>query len=213
MSQTEQPIIRPMEPGDLRQVAELHRAVFGDHFLGHMTRGFLERFYRQFLEQPEAYTTVAQADGRVVGFVVGTARPDDLFRRFYRRHFCAVALSVTCRALVDPFVRRHLRQRLQHAWFAVRSFLGRAAPRGPGAPSQTPTRLLSICLAPEHRGSGVAARMVEHFCGQLRAGGICRVGLSVHATNHRAIAFYEKTGWQRERTEPESVYFFRPTED
>jgi ribosomal protein S18 acetylase RimI-like enzyme len=56
-------------------------------------------------------------------------------------------------------------------------------------------RLLSIAVHPDFQGSGAAKAVADAFEAGVRANGHDRIGLSVHADNPRAIAFYLKTGW------------------
>ena len=47
-----------------------------------------------------------------------------------------------------------------------------------------------LAVAPERRGSGFAATMLEEAISQLRAAGVLRFELMVEADNPRGVAFY-----------------------
>jgi len=57
-----------------------------------------------------------------------------------------------------------------------------------------------LAVAPERRGSGFAATMLEEAISQLRAAGVLRFELMVEADNPRGVAFYRKLGFQHEGT-------------
>jgi ribosomal protein S18 acetylase RimI-like enzyme len=206
---------RELAVADLPAVANLHREVFADHFLGHMGSRFLELFYGEFVSRPGNYGLVAVADGKVVGAVIGSTEAGRLFSDFYRRHFLRLGVTFAGRFVRDGYVRRHTRQRLGHVGMAIRSRLGlgrRKAPAAPGASASagSPTaRLLSIGVASSHRGTGIAAELAARFCARLAEDGVDRVGLSVRNDNPRAIAFYEKTGWKLEKSTSSSISFWR----
>jgi ribosomal protein S18 acetylase RimI-like enzyme len=55
-----------------------------------------------------------------------------------------------------------------------------------------------LAVAPERRGSGFAAAMLEEAISRLHAAGVLRFELMVEADNPRGIAFYRKLGFGRE---------------
>ena len=58
--------------------------------------------------------------------------------------------------------------------------------------------MLGIGLLAEHRGKGLGERLARAALDAARAIGIERVELGVYATNERAIALYERLGFERE---------------
>lgn len=210
--------IRALALEDVVQVARLHGRVFPDYFLSHLGPRFLERFYGMFVDQPGHYGIVAVTPEQVVGFVVGTGNATALYRRFYRRHMLALIPIVAGRLLADGYIRRHIAARASHIGRALRALVQRSDP-APTVPSSSQAdgspaaRLLSIGVAPECRGRGVAERMVVAFCERMRHDGIHTVGLTVRRDNARAIAFYRKSGWIEEAGGEATLRFFRPTQD
>lgn len=209
--------VREVTIEDVPSIATLHQQVFPDYFLAHMGQSFLERFYREFVDFPENYGCVALYNNDVIGFVVGTSNPAKLYSHFYRRNFFSLAWIVTGRLLIDPFVRNNIAARMVHLRFALRSLPGFSrrhdVAQTPGAPSIATARLLSIGVDSQVRGSGVADRMVRYFCEQLQRNSITVVGLSVRTNNHRAIAFYERTGWKREYATETAFHFLRSVDE
>jgi len=207
--------VRWMRSDDVAGAALLHRIAFPDYFLTHMGQGFLERFYSEFVDRSSNYGFVAIGDEKLVGSVVGTLDSGRFFSRFYRRHFLSLALTLAGRVIVDPYIRRNLVSRMAHVRQALSSRFTRRQRTDPAidpsAAGQVPARLLSIGVHPEKRGSGLAEQLVDSYCEALWQDGLERVGLSVRPENQRAIAFYEKTGWQRVGASAASVQYTRST--
>ena len=208
-------VVRSMRADDIAEVAMLHRLVFPDYFLSHMGQRFVERFYAEFVDRGTNYGFVAISDGELVGAVVGTVDSGGFYNRFYRHHFLDLALTLAGRVIVDPYIRRNLSSRMAHVRQAIRSVVARHRQSSPASapphPDQVPARLLSIGVDPEKRGSGLAEQLVARYCEALWKDGQGRVGLSVRPENQRAIAFYEKTGWQRSGASAGTVQYTRST--
>lgn len=58
----------------------------------------------------------------------------------------------------------------------------------------------TLAVAPMHKGSGLALRMVNGAIERLAAQGVRRVELMLEADNPRALAFYRKLGFVHEGT-------------
>jgi ribosomal protein S18 acetylase RimI-like enzyme len=54
-----------------------------------------------------------------------------------------------------------------------------------------------LIVAPEHRGTGLATRLVNACLDKLEAEGIRKSHIDVLTTNAAVIAFWEKIGWHR----------------
>src|SRR5207249_1846065 len=179
--------VRTMVAGDVAAVASLHRRVFSDYFLAHLGDRFVRRYYREFVDRSGNFGFVATNADTLIGFVVGTVDSAALYRRFYRRNFWRLATIALRRFLADPFVRRNVVARMSHIGCALRSVFvptaGETRVRPAAGRSSVPARLLSIGLAPECRGRGVADELVRHFCERLSQEGFDSVGLSVRVDN------------------------------
>ena len=207
--------VRELESKDVIAAARLHRIVFHDYFLTHMGQGFLERFYSEFVDRDGNYGYVAIWGKELAGSVIGTLDYQRCFNRFYRRHFPWLALTVVGRLIVDPYIRRHLASRMAHVRQALHSVAARrqqvsVAAELPAA-DQAPAHLLSIGVHPDQWGSGLAEQLVDRYCDALWEDGWERVSLSVRPENARAIAFYEKTGWQQIASSPSALQYSRST--
>ena len=207
--------VRELESKDVPGAARLHRIVFPEYFLTHMGQGFVERFYSEFVNRNGNYGYVAICGNEVVGAVIGTLDYQRCFTQFYRRHFPRLALTLVGLLIMDPYIRRHLAGRTGHVRQALHSFAARRQQTSvleeSLAADGAVARLLSIGVHPNRRGSGLAEQMVDRYCNALWEDGWERVGLSVRPENTRAIAFYEKTGWQPTGSSPSALHYSRST--
>ncbi len=213
MTDMERPLdIRPMRAGDVHAIAYLHEQVFEDYFTTGLGQRFLERFYGEFVGNRDAQGFVATVGETVVGFVVGVTEPSSFYRRLYQKHFGALILMLSRALIIEKRVRRGILRRLRHIAYAIRfrfeSLIGVSEYR---TCSAIGARLLSVGVSPGARGRGIADELMLRFCDWLHESGQQWVGLSVIVGNKRAIGFYEKTGWQRERVVGETAYFYRST--
>lgn len=62
--------------------------------------------------------------------------------------------------------------------------------------------LISIAVAPRHRGTGAARALMASLLRRLKRRGIPRLNLTVKVTNDRARAFYESYGFRKLRRVP-----------
>ncbi len=216
-------IFRALNSDDLIAVADLHAEAFPNYFLTHLGTTVLKLFYAQFVDNPNNIGIVAESYGKVIGFVTGTLQSPILYRKFYRQHFLKIASTVFARLLDDPVVRGGFFARISHVRRAlVALFAGAGAGAGAGASlhdfggnesitaTAIITRLLSIGVSLNNRGSGIANKLVDCYCDALASLGESVVGLSVLNDNLRAITFYKNSGWVCEFETPNSTYFFRP---
>ena len=205
--------VRRLRADDVAGAASLHRRVFPDYFLTHLGQRFLERFYTEFVDGGTNYGFVAISGRRLVGAVIGTVDSGSFYNRFYRRHFPSLALTLVGRVIVDPHIRRNMVSRMAHVRQAIHSVVAHRpeATSATALPHLAPARLLSIGVDPQKWGSGLAEQLVDRYCEALWEDGLAWVGLSVRPENRRAIAFYEKTGWQRSGASAGTVQYTRST--
>lgn len=203
----------PFTLTDLPAIADLHRQVFPDYFLTHMGQDFLQRFYQEFMSKP-AYGIVAKHETRIVGFVAGTTELSNLYNQFYKHNFMALIRIVIIQFFADSYVRQNIRNRMIHFRRALSSLLSNRTENEQtsqveNSPLLQEAHLLSIGVAAEYRGYGIAETLCERFCTELKQAGVRAVYLSVFPDNKRAIRFYEKNGWQQTEGDSSSLLFFK----
>jgi ribosomal-protein-alanine N-acetyltransferase len=66
-----------------------------------------------------------------------------------------------------------------------------------GADSKAQMRLISVAVLPEHRGRGVAARLIQRGLETLEGQKIASCMLDVRVGNERAIRIYERLGFRK----------------
>lgn len=207
--------VREIRLLDVVGAAELHRIVFPDYFLTHMGGPFLQRFYSEFIDRSGNYGFVAICGEELVGSVIGTIDYKECFARFYRRQLPILALTLVQRFVMDPYIRRNLGSRIAHMRMALRSLVTHRQRTIPAADApaagQAQAHLLSIGVHPDWRGAGIAEKLVDRYCDELWHDGIEWVSLSVRPENRGAVAFYEKTGWQRVGASATAVEYTRTT--
>jgi ubiquinone/menaquinone biosynthesis C-methylase UbiE/ribosomal protein S18 acetylase RimI-like enzyme len=202
--------IRMLERDDLEQAARLHVDAFASFFLARAGVGFMREYYSAFLSTPGAFALVATRGDQIVGSVLGVRSRAAFYRHLYRTRFAALARALGPRFLLDAEFRNEIWERERQFLLAARSVL-RLPEGNPPASSETPARLLAICVDDRARGVGIAEALVAELCQEMKVSGIDRVGLSVHRGNARAIAFYKRSGWVEEDSTAAAMQFSRST--
>ncbi len=184
--------IRAMEARDLPFVVRVHLASFQGFFLTFLGPAFLLELYSGILADPSGITFVAEADGRIVGFVAGASESAGLYARLLRRRWWRFALASLRPALRNPrIVPRLLRA------FAMPNQARMAGGAG---------TLMSIAVLPEKQGQGIGQALVRAFLAEAAQRGLSRVNLTTDkADNDAANLFYQRLGFvcTRHFTTPE----------
>lgn len=216
-------LLRPIRKSDLEAIARIHMEVFPSYFLSQLGIKFIVRFYSMFVDSVSHIGYVAEVDGQPVGFVVGTTNARELYRTFYRKNFFRTAFLIVWNTLTNPVVRGGLNKRISHVITALKSLanIQSSEPASQDAnflndaeasrPSLVKTRLLSIGVLNQFRGTGVAASLASRFLARCNEVNVDVVGLSVKADNDSAIRFYEKNGWLEETRTRAVIFYYTST--
>lgn len=207
--------IREMVPKDALDVAHLHIVAFPDYFLTRLGVRFLECLYYSY-SFPPGVGVIALDNDKIIGFVTGMTDSKAFYTKFYRDNFLTLTKIVITHFFTDAVVRGKLLKKTAHFKMAILALLRRPSKEPLGTkmpPTAKMAYLLSIGVAEAYKGNGVADMLVKKYCKLLNQEGYERVLLSVLPTNHRAIRFYEKTGWKRAQSTDDSISFVRQTAD
>lgn len=166
--------------GKYRQVAALHAANIDQGFLATLGRPFLVLMYRAIDESVDSMLLVEEQGGRIVGFVSAGVGMGPIYRRMLR-HPLGLGWSLFP-VLFKP-------RALARIFDIVRY--------GHGQSSVAPcpvAELLSIAVAPDARGSGVAESLYRRLAAHFRERGVDAFKITVGDALLPAHRFYLRMG-------------------
>ncbi|MBD3176730.1 MAG: GNAT family N-acetyltransferase [Armatimonadia bacterium] len=182
--------IRPAEPDDIPAIIDIHLAAFPGLFLAQMGRGFLRQYYEAFVDHREGINRVAEADGRIAGFVVGTAS-EAAYRESVSRRKGAMVRAALARALTAPWLLPRIVGRMP----SVRSETGDPVEREYLEGSAA--HLVSIAVLPEASGGGIGAKLARAFEHAALEAGRSHVYLTTASEDNEAVhRFYRRLGYE-----------------
>jgi ribosomal protein S18 acetylase RimI-like enzyme len=173
------PIVRVGRGSDAPVAASLHAGQIAGGFLSFLGVGFLTRLYRRISLSPDSFLLVAEAEGRVVGFVAGSGDVGGLYRSFLWHDGAAAALSVAGRLL----------RRWRLAVETLRHGSADGGGKGEGV------ELLAIAVEPGHQGAGVGGALVGSFLDRVGQGPGRVAYVVVASDNAGAIGLYRRAGF------------------
>lgn len=171
---------RLAQPKDATAVAELHRAEIVAGFLSSLPQRFLTRFYKELITSDFSFLVLAEEEGKVIGFASGSTSPSSFLRHLLAHSFFFAVMVLFPQALNPSRLKR-----------MFESFMyPQKIKEGPKP------ELFSIAVKKEFQGKGVASAMLQEFIEEMKRRGVSRFKLVVGRDLNRAIAFYEKSGFQ-----------------
>jgi ribosomal protein S18 acetylase RimI-like enzyme len=193
-----------MSQAHLKEVVDLHEKCFANYYLSDLGSSFLEALYGWYVHDPEAIAHVAvDANGRVVGFVAGTADESDYRSSLFGASWYNMAIALARRFTSRPALTlRLIAERKDYVLDALGTLLTprRERPGQADANSDQPgptASLVSIAVNPSARRSGIGAALTGLFLMEAWNRGCKRVTLSVREDNQAARRFYESLKWDR----------------
>jgi len=180
------PHIRPAGPLDLEALGHIAYATgfFGSSAAVYFPSPplFRDLWIKPYLEGIGACNFVAELEGKIVGYIIGT--PDV---RSYRRYFLRSAGEILGKVFTGGYP----------GLLPSARFLLRAARYGRRqAPIEQYPAHLHINLLPQSRGLGVGQKLLEAHLDCLRARGVHGVQLSTTRENKAALGLYQKLGFE-----------------
>jgi ribosomal protein S18 acetylase RimI-like enzyme len=196
--------VRLMQESDLEAVAQLHISAFPEQLMSRLGVDVVRAYYAWQLRcgaTARAFRAAVVGNGNgLAGFVIG-GRYHGATSGFVKAYAgtLLLALARNPQLLGDRRVLAKLRA-VTRAVFSV--WFRRAAPSQTGPVAEPSFGVLALAVAPQSQGSGVAALLMHDLEGAAMAAGFRAMNLHVNTDNPRAIAFYEKRGWQRDGARP-----------
>jgi ribosomal protein S18 acetylase RimI-like enzyme len=173
------PVLRPATAGDGPAVGALHAEQIPGGFLAVLGPDFLARLYRRITRTSGSFLLVADADGRVAGFIAGSPDVRALYREFLVHDGPAAAIGAA--------------RRLLGGWRRALETLRHGAPGTTG--TGRGTELLAVAVDPAWQGRGIGARLVDTFLTRVRADGGRAAYVVVAADNTPAVGLYRSAGF------------------
>jgi ribosomal protein S18 acetylase RimI-like enzyme len=174
--------LRPMTAGDVKDVVRIHLDAFPRFFLSFLGARFLRELYRAIIGEADGISFVAIAEGRIIGFVAGTASASGFYRRAARQRWWRFGF-----ASAGAFLRRP----------AILPRLLRALYAPPKSGSPDAALLMSLAVDPQVHRSGAGSALTAAFVSEAGRRGRKAVVLTTDREGNEAVnTFYVRNGFQ-----------------
>lgn len=199
--------IRNMGAADLAFVVEQHSLYFPDGFFARLGRRFLTEYYHSFLTGESAFSSIAEMDGKRVGYLVGTTSPKHHREHVVRRHGVALAWRAALAMLTRPRLTVHFlrtRAKLYGGKIVRRCLAGRAG-NATQLGSASTAVLSHVAVVPDSQAQGAGTALLTQFEGSARKNGCQRILLVTASGQDGAGRYYRSHGWAAvaEQTTPD----------
>jgi GNAT superfamily N-acetyltransferase len=200
---------RRMAASDLPFVVDQHLHHFPDGFFARLGPRFLGEYYRAFLTGSSVSATIAETDGRPVGYLVGVSDPLAHREHVVRRHGRSLVLKAVAEMLLHPslgllFLRTRLR-------LYARKLVRRGSKPDPmaDAAAPVPTAVLThVAITPDAQSNGIGSELIRRFDDEVAATGCEQLTLVTASGVDGAGPYYEHRGWTPcgERRTPDGLW-------
>lgn len=191
-------IIRRMTKADSPKAAQVHMEGFPGFFLTFLGHRFIAVMYRSILDKEDAIAHVAvEEDGTLLGLMVGTSAPQQIYRRLVHDHLWDFAW-----ASLGAVARRP----------TILPRLMRAVRRQENAEGQEADALLmSLAVSPAARGRDLGRVLMRTALADARRRGCHKVALITDRDhNDHVNQFHQSLGFKivRELATPEGRHMY-----
>jgi ribosomal protein S18 acetylase RimI-like enzyme len=190
--------ILPLSPHHAADAARLHIAGQTNTFLAELGPEILEVIYEKLPRTDAGFGFTAlsssgqNADPVVVGFVSAATSVGRVFLQTATTRAAKLLPLLSARCLRRPSL---VGRTMQTAFYPfTRADSGSAHPRGTGA------ELLSIMVEPHWRSRGLGTLLLEALLDECKTRSITWLDVTVDADNDGARRFYERHGFQKQRS-------------
>jgi len=178
-------MIRKLCREDIDCVSDIHLAEFRNSFFCLLGKDFLRELYDGVIRLGTVQAYVAEEDGVIVGFVVGTTEPDRFFGKLLRSKLPTFSVILAGKAFSNPKVMFYGLQTLLYPYKA-----------NVGADAE----LLSVAVSRGCRHKGVGKALVEKLCDALIKQSARNIKVIVDEDNLPANSLYGKLGFTLVKT-------------
>lgn len=196
-------MIREAKLEDLEQIVKVHIRCFPDSFSTQLGEKLLEKFYLEYLKEIPDLFLIAEEDSNIVGFCMGYLCEDNEYmKKFLKHNF--IAISIRCLKLLlsrNTCMILKLRQmkKKENPDILERNINN--------APQNQKGDLLSLCVIPRYRGTGIAQQLVKNYIIALKNRNREYCVLTVKVKNGRGIRFYEKNDFIKCKVKSDTIMY------
>ncbi len=200
-------MIRQASASDLDSIVNVHRICFPDSFstaIGNIRGGALLRsYYETFMKTTPELFVVSDENEAINGFCMGYLCENAVSKEWQKANCIKIAfatLSLLFRGNKAAVAKIKSTIRKSKVNYFDKRY------------DVDPTKkidLLSICVLPEKRGSGLAKDLIESYenIGKMMNREACV--LTVRAENGRGIGFYEKNGYVVQKRTDDNISYIK----
>lgn len=187
-------IIQKATVKDLREIVQVHIKCFPNSFSSQIGSKLLENYYFEYLSMNPDLFLIAVENNNIVGFCMGYLCENTGFsKRFIKKNFA----SLGCKVIFLIFKKNNLAKEKMKS-IIKRSNQGKVySTEYDDITADNSGDLLSICVLQEYRGTGIAMSLIVEYEERLSELNRRVCYLSVLSNNDRAMAFYEKNGYEK----------------
>ena len=178
--------IREMGLNDVPSVVDVHVVSFMGFFLSSLGARFLRELYKSILMDEAHIAFVCAKEGKVLGFVAGTACSVGFYGRALKRNWREFVIASILPILKNPMMAIRLWRRL----------IVKRGTRFDGGDAL----LMSVAVNPNRQGNGLGRQLVSKFLEEASSRGCATVTLTTDALENNSVnRFYRSMKFQLSR--------------
>ena len=198
---------RAASKNDLNTIAKVHTDCFKEYFLTSLGNHLLAKYYGEYINEGGPFIlAVSDVDG-IIGFCMGyqtgsRARANFEKNNKFQLLFKLLYLCLLC----NKSAWDRVLSKIKSSFGAFIHKKNNSVSKNKKSPEGT---ILSVCVVEKYRGTDVSKTLISKFEDELRTRKIEKCTLSVHTTNSRARAFYEKVGFNIQKESADCVVYVK----
>jgi len=183
MSETQSQVeFKDLQPAHAEQIAELHIESISTGFISSLGIDFVASLYKAIAQSKSSFGFVAEKDGKVLGFAAFSTNLGKLYKSVILKKGLLFALLLAGKMFSFERIKKV---------FETLVYPGRIKKRNLPA-----AELLSIAVARQERGKGLAGQLIKKGFLHCRKEGIDKVKVLIGADNKPGNRLYLKFGFE-----------------